>query len=151
MNEKVTKQNEVERLLGSAIAVKIGGKVVRIKEPTLGVMDLMTREWLKLDDIEIGENTSNLEALQMAKRAVSKHAKSIAKAVAVGIIGEGCFKPFGGLRVWLKARKVYRLMTGKECRQVAEQLTGAGGLMDFIVAMKLMSAAETTRKSDIAE
>ena len=138
-------------MLGSAIAVKIGGKVVRIKEPTLGVMDLMTREWLKLDDIEIGENTSNLEALQMAKRAVSKHAKSIAKAVAVGIIGEGCFKPFGGLRVWLKARKVYRLMTGKECRTVAEQLTVAGGLMDFIVAMKLMSAAETTRKSDIAE
>ena len=149
MSEKVTKQNEVERLLGSPIAVKIGGKVVRIKEPTLGVMDLMTREWLKLDDIEIGENTSNLEALQMAKRAVSKHAKSIAKAVAVGIIGEGCFKPFGGLRVWLKARKVYRLMTGKECRQVAEQLTGAGGLMDFIVSMKLMSAAETTRKGGV--
>lgn len=149
MNDKATKQNEVERLIGSAIAVKIGGKVVRIQEPTLGVMDLMTREWLKLDDIKISETTSNLEALQIAKRSVAKNAKHIAKAVAVGIVGEGCFKPFGGLRVWLKTKRVYRAMTGKECRMIAEQLTGASGLMDFTISMTLMSAAETTKKAEV--
>lgn len=149
MNEKEVKMSEAQRLTRARVRITIGGKPIMINEPTLGVMDLMTQEWLKWD-IDIKENTSNLEALVTAKQNLAAHAKELARAVAIGIVGERCFTPIiGKLRVSRTAKNVYRRMTHTECRQIAEILTGAVGLMDFMVSMKLMSAAETTRKNEV--
>ena len=145
MDNKEIQKQEVDRLLGADVALKIGGKTVRVKEPTLGVLDLMSREWLKLPDIEFKDDMSNIEALSIAKRAIVEHSRTIAKSIAIGIIGEGCFVPvLGRFRVWRKARKIWRTMTHDECRIATERLSGTAGLMDFIVCMKLMSAATTT-------
>lgn len=149
MDEKEVKMSEAKRLTGAKVRITIGGKPMMIDEPTLGVMDLMTQEWLKWD-IDIKENASNLDALVAAKQNLAAHAKELARAVAIGIVGERCFTPFfGALRVRKVAKKVYRKMRHDECRQVAEVLTGAVGLMDFTISMKLMSAAETTRKNEV--
>lgn len=148
METKETQQQEVERLLGSAVTLTIGGRKVRVKEPTLGVLDLMSREWLKLPDIEFKDDMSNIEALAIAKKAIAEHSHTVARSIAIGLIGEGCFKPFGRLRVWRTSRKVWRQLTHTECREATERLSGTAGLMDFIVCMKLMSAATTTTPKD---
>lgn len=151
MKAKKTQQEEIERLLGSAITIKVGGKAVKLKEPTLGVLDLMSREWLKLPDLEFNDDMSNVEVLAIAKRAIIDNSQTIAKSIAIGIVGEGCFVPLvGAFRVWLMTRRVWRKLTHAECRTATEQLSGMAGLMDFIVSMKLMSAsATTTKKGDI--
>lgn len=137
--------------MSESVTLTIGGKRYKVKEPTLGVLDLMSREWLKLPDIEFKDDMSNIEALSIAKRAIVAHSKDIARSIAIGIIGEGCFVPIlGRFRVWRKARKVWRTMTHDECRVATERLSGTAGLMDFIVSMKLMSAnATTTPKNGI--
>lgn len=143
--EKQTQQQEVNRLLGEPITLTIGGKRYKVKEPTLGVLDLMSREWLKLPDIEFKDDMSNIEAMAIAKRAIAEHSHTIARSIAIGLIGEGCFTPMiGRFRVWRKTRKVYKHLSHTECREATERLSGTAGLMDFIISMKLMSATTTT-------
>jgi hypothetical protein len=144
MDAKQTQQQEVNRLLGEPITLTIGGHRYKVKEPTLGVLDLMSREWLKLPDIEFKDDMSNIEALAIAKKAIAEHSHTVARSIAIGLIGEGCFRPFGRLRVWRTARKVWRQLTHTECREATERLSGTAGLMDFIISMKLMSAHTTT-------
>ena len=73
MDAKQTQQQEVNRLLGEPITLTIGGHRYKVKEPTLGVLDLMSREWLKLPDIEFKDDMSNIEALAIAKKAIAEH------------------------------------------------------------------------------
>lgn len=150
MKAKETQQQEVNRLLGAPILLSVGGKIRKVQEPTLGVLDLMSREWLKIPDLEFSDKMSNAEALSIAKKAIVDNSRTIARSIAIGIIGEGCFKPLGGVRIFLLSRKVLRNITHSECRVAAEKLTGMAGIMDFIISMKLMSAnTTTTPKNDI--
>ena len=134
---------ELDTLTGAPISLTLGGRDYKLKEPTLAVLDEMSRIWLQLPSIDIKSGTRT--ALEQARGALPIAAKPLAKSIAIAIAGEGYFTPWGRIRARMLANKIYRTTTPKELKKAAETLTAHGGLVDFIISMASLSTARTTR------
>lgn len=149
--DKKTMANELETLTGGKFEIQIGHKTHYIKEPTLAILDEMSKVWVSLPTVEISEKSDVNALISKAKVIVIEQAKNIAKSVAIGLLGEAYFKPFGKLRARRLAGWVYRNITAKELREVVTLLQGAGGLVDFIISIRLASTAVTTQAKNRIE
>ena len=143
-------QEQLNTLLGKGISLTINGKKQIIKEPTLAVLDKMSDIWLKFPTIE--DNMPMKDAIDMAKIEVHKHARNMAKVVAIALLGEAQFTPIiGKIRLWLKERSIYRHCRPTDIRNMVEIITATNGLANFIVSMKLMCTARSTIPKNVIE
>lgn len=142
---KEIERTELKTLLGEAHTLLIGHKPVLVKEPTLAVLDKMSQIFCEFPELQ---NTLTEKdayaAINEAKKLVPRYAKAMSRAIAICVLGERCFKLFGGWRIRRKAKHIYKHITPIELQKAAEFMTVNTGLVNFIVSMRLMSAATTT-------
>lgn len=149
-NEKL-QQDELTRLLGEKRPILIGARTFYYYEPSLAVLDAMSKEWAKLPDvskdladISNGKTNDLAPVLAKAKDLTIKHAYGMSKSIAIAIIGEGYFKMFGKRRAKRLAGYIYRHITNKQLSKISTELQSATGLVDFMLSIRLMSTATTT-------
>jgi hypothetical protein len=143
--------NQKERKLFKTSVKKIT-KEFTIKEPTLAVLDLISHESVKfhIDEDSLKENT-----IQEGKILVKKHAKEMARIVAIAVQGEGCFvmnnrsfdidnKSIDKLQYLF-----YHTIKPSDLYNLCAVILSVGNIGSFLNSMRLTSGATTTKKIDI--
>jgi hypothetical protein len=123
-----------------------------IKEPTLAVLDMMSAEWLKFDLTEL-EGIMDDSALEASYKIVTRHAKDLARVIAIASLGERYYSVEGGDEKELQrlADLFYRYATPSQMRDLAMFITASGNIADFIVSMRLMRSAVTVTPTERIE
>lgn len=116
-------------------------------EPTLATLDRLSRVWLSLsfDEEALQEGGETMWA--EAKRLPSENARSLARVVAIAVLGEAYTAPEAERleALFFQALKPSQLLS------IAHQMTSLCNLGDFIASIRLMSATRTTQKTDRVE
>lgn len=120
-------------------------RTYKIQEPTLAVLDLISKE-----SIEFADEEKIDDAIKQARTEVAKHSKRSAKIVAIAVLGEDCFEHIKG-RYVVNEKKIDELaevfshcIKPSELIQVCNIITATSNLADFINSIRLMSVARTT-------
>lgn len=116
-------------------------------EPTLATLDRLSRVWISLryDEEALQEGGETMWA--EAKRLPSENARSLARVVAIAVLGEAYTAPEAERleALFFQALKPSQLL------KIAHQMTSLCNLGDFIASIRLMSATRTTQKTDRVE
>lgn len=145
MDSNKTEQEALNTLIGKGIPVKIGDVQYEIKEPTLAVLDQMSLVWLTFPEVD--ERWSIQEAVEHGRKLTHDHARSMAKVVSMAILGERMFIPLiGRLMLRRLTSKVMHSCRPSDIKSMVEVVTATNGLVNFIISMRLMSTATTTKK-----
>lgn len=147
--DKEIERKELDTLTGAPLTLTFGGKEYKVAEPTLAVLDEMSKCWVDIPEINIKGGAA--AAISEAKALLGKTSKIMAKSIGIAMAGERYFSLYGRFLARKYARLVYVSATTKELRKAAEALTVHGGIVDFIASMQLMSIARTTRPTKSIE
>jgi hypothetical protein len=140
--------------------VKVTKKVkYKIQEPTLAVLDRMAAEQI---DLVIDEGIMISEAgINEAKKLAAKHARRLARIVAIAVMGEEYTRPVAhgsGYKYVCDEKGLNRLtdtflncIKPSKLLQLTILINTISNLGDFTNSIRLMSAARTTMPSRIEE
>jgi hypothetical protein len=130
-------------------------KTFEIQEPTLGVLDRISRISLDMVINEDEFSGESSEVLTNARKLVTENAKRQASMVAIAVTGESCYTDIPVLKQVLKwfyrirVRKLTDLflhtVTPSKLAGLAEAITNISNLGDFLHSMRLLSGARTTQ------
>lgn len=114
----------------------------KVKQPTLGVLDRLSAEFIKLkvDEEGLVENP-----LQESKLLVAKHSRTIARIVAIAVLREEC-RDEG--KVTRLADLFYRTVTPSQMLQLTNIIHLAANYASFTASIRSMSSARTTRPKE---
>ncbi len=125
----------------------------RISEPTLGTLDRLSAEWIELAIDE--ERLKGTEAIEEARTMAARHARRMARIVALAVLGSDVLKPTpgqGGAVHYEEDRRALDDLTNlffhtikpSELFRLTMTINAMCNLGDFIHSIRLMSAARTT-------
>lgn len=145
MNNKQAEKEALDNLVGKPMPVLIGGKIYHVSEPTLAVLDQMSLIWLTFP--EVNEKWTIQEAVEFGRTIAHDHIKSMAKVIAIAVLGEKIFMPIiGAWRLRRMTKQILHSCRPTDIKNMVEIITATNGLVNFIVSMRLMSTATQTRK-----
>lgn len=112
-----------------------------IKEPPLGVLDLLSSEYIQL---EHSEQELKQNPLATSKRLVREHAMRVSRIIAIAILGS---KSRDKRTVRRLANLMYRSVTPSKLAQLTEIINIMGNYWSFTSSIRSMSSARTTKPS----
>lgn len=121
-----------------------------INEPTLAVLDEISRISVELRIDEEGIGKGGYDTIRASKQAVTDNARKMAKIVAIATLGEGIYDTIAGRsrynrrRVDKLAHLIYHTTRPSQLMQLATTVTRQSNLGSFVSSTRLMSAARTT-------
>lgn len=125
-------------------------KTYTIYEPTLAVLDEISRISVEVRINEEGIGKGGYDTIRASKQAVTDNAKKMAKIVAIATLGEGIYDTIAGKyrynrrRVDKLANIIYHTTTPSQLMQLSATVTSQSNLGSFVSSTRLMSAARTT-------
>ena len=149
MDAKEQERKELGILTNEPIKIIIGGRERMMPQPTLAVLDEVSKIAIDLPTIDTDLTPSKM--ISEARALMPKAARKMSKAIGIALAGERYFKIYGKLLAWWYGLDVYIHATPKELKNAAQALTVNGGLVDFILSMQLMSIARTTKPTESIE
>lgn len=126
----------------------------RIEEPTLGMLDRMSKEWV---NIKIGGSEGVIDE---AKLSVADNAMRMCRIIAIAVIGSNGKNMIrcGAGEIRRQEKEIERLsgifaacVKPSQLKDIAYYILAASNLADFMTATTLMRAERTTRPSGVAE
>ena len=115
-----------------------------IQEPTLGVLDRMSEIWLDFD-IEDIEKMTNSEVMVEGYKMANKHAKDMARILAIAVLGERYYSMDDGDKEEERLTELfYRVTKPSQLPHIAMSIVATSHLADFITSMRLMRMSVTT-------
>ena len=130
-------------------------KEYNIEEPTLGTLDRMTKEWLKMDIQEGGDS------MNTAKVAASQHALRMCRVVAIAVVGSEYGKNVSKYgwgarkseekRIDELAEIFAKCIRPSDLKKISYFILASANLVDFFAAITMMRAQRTTKPSVVAE
>lgn len=120
-------------LANAGIEVKIGKRIYKIKEISLGMLDAITALRLQMT---INEDGLRDNPIAESNKMIHSNAKLAAQVVAIGILGWGRIKR--------------RLFTRILARRLMEQLTSASLFKTMMAIAKLSNTADFTNSIRLA-
>lgn len=166
---------EINRLIQNGLSFQIDRKLTKrglfgkkqsnetqaftMYEPTLAVLDRLAKEQLELDADEKELMSGNGQ--NEARRLAAKHAKRMARIVAIAVLGEDLFIPerVGGMNRYQEDSKSLRKLTAlfenslrpSKLIQLVHLINTMSNLGDFCNSIRLMSVNRTTMPDRIEE
>lgn len=124
-------------------------KQIHIAEPTLATLDLLSSYWLDFAEVDTDSITT-----ENAKHITSAYARKAAFVVSAAALGEEAFRDTN-TPDWRKIEKFANMILHgvkpSILVQIAKALTACSNIADFILSIRLMSAARTTAKTNRVE
>ena len=128
-------------------------RTFRIEEPTLGTLDRLSAEWVELAIDE--ERLKGTEGIAEARMMAARHARRMARIVALAALGSDYLKPRPGAGATVRyeddsraladlSALFLRTIKPSELFRLAMTINAMCNLGDFIHSIRLMSAARTT-------
>jgi len=120
-----------------------------IHRPPVGVMDLLSREYIK---IEINEEYISKDPIQASQKIVAANAMTIAKIVAIAVLGKKSFVPFlsyiTGARnlilIYFLTNYFAQKIDSDYLKKLTVIIINQTNLKDFIDSSRLLSISRTT-------
>ena len=109
-----------------------------IKEPTLGVLDMLSAEYIKL---EVDEGLLSEQPLLLSKQLVLRYAKVAARIVAIAVLGVECRD---SRRLEELAKLFYHHVTPTKLAQLTDTIHLMSNYWSFTTSIRSMSGARTT-------
>lgn len=157
---KALEQKELDSLLEKGIEIEIGNKKFVIHEPTLGVLDLLSDCFIKIQF----EEQDLLDNPMIATRAIGKSASKVfARIIAIAVLGRNCAFVVGRLGsplsyITTNNVKINRLAkffllntTPAKLLEIAMIISQMSNYGDFINSIRLVAGARTTKPNQIEE
>jgi len=143
----------MERKLFKTITKNVS-KIFTIKEPTLAVLDLISSESILF---AIDEEKLKSDTISEGKKLIIKHAKAMARIVAIAVLGESCFVMKNN-RFSIDKKSIdklqhlfYHAIKPSDLFRLCNIILTVGNIGDFLNSMRLSSGAVTTKKIDIED
>jgi len=116
--------------------------IFKVKQPTLGVLDRLSAEFIKL---EVDEQNLAENPLQESKLLVTQHGRTVARIVAIAVLREDCRDEREVKRL---AELFYRTVTPSKLVQLANIIHLTSNYASFTASIRSMSSARTTRPKE---
>lgn len=130
-----------------------------IKEPTLAVLDRLSKEWIEMSIDE--RLLQNENVLNVSKKYVMRNIERASRVIALAVLGEDYFicHTVGNQISYKTNEKELQDLTNlfkqyikpSDLYTIYEAINITSNLADFLTAIRLMSAERTTKPQRIAE
>lgn len=130
-----------------------------IKEPTLAVLDRLSKEWIEMSIDESLLQSENV--LNVSKKYVMRNIERASRVIALAVLGEDYFicHTVGNQISYKTNEKELQDLTNlfkqyikpSDLYTIYEAINITSNLADFLTAIRLMSAERTTKPQRIAE
>lgn len=136
---------EASSLLDRGFEFTVGKRKFIIKQPPLGTLDMLSELYLKMD-FDVDEINEDL--MKSGKQLVKKHAKAVAKAVAISILVKKWKVRLYGRSL---ANYIYWNVTPSKLVEIVRLMNLTCNMKDFIISTMSMSASRTTKPTAVEQ
>lgn len=152
-------KQEINKLLDNGIEFEVDGKKYLIKQPTLGVLHLLSSVFVEMT---IDEEKLKNDPIAASRRMVLESAELCAKAVAIAVLGIRCVRSYGHPNFFVVKQTRYKLikrwtnffllhLTPESLANFMLIINQMGNYGDFINSIRWMSGARVTAPSRVEE